>query len=180
MRCKLVHLDASVAPGERAPVRTAMAKTKGGQKGINPNGAHTHTLGWWWDTESFLAIWQILSGDKDNALDYETIHGFGIYLFGKFIYELVRLRRNKERQPTGPTKSLKCKRKRASRTWSCCCFCFCGWLTSVWLASLSTGGCRVPGPAGNQRLNKQLTSRHFKSSPAARVHLKVEVCNFWY
>lgn len=107
MRCKLVHLDASLVHWFRNVRRRRRHKTetKGGQKGINPakkvEGGGKVSFGYL-GAESQSGSVQILSGDKDNALDYETSHGPGIYLFAKFIYELVRLHRN-NRADTSPS-----------------------------------------------------------------------------
>lgn len=77
---------------------------------------------------------QILSGDKDNALDYETSHGPGIYLFAKFIYELVRLHRN-NRADTSPSPcpcparitQVQTETGALSQTWSCVLCCSSSW-----------------------------------------------------
>lgn len=125
MRCKLVHLDASLVQWFRnVRRRRHKTETKGGQKGINPTrgmggaeGGAKVSFGYL-RAESQSGSVLILSGDKDNALDYETSHGPGIYLFAKFIYELVRLHRNNRADTSqAPARalreSLKCKRKRA-------------------------------------------------------------------
>lgn len=141
MRCKLVHLDASLVQWFRnVRRRRHKTETKGGQKGINPTrereerGAKV-SFGYL-RAESQSGSVQILSGDKDNALDYETSHGPGIYLFAKFIYELVRLHRN-NRADTSPSPcpcpcparitQVQTETGALSQTWSCVLCCSSSW-----------------------------------------------------
>lgn len=190
MRCKLVHLDASLVQWFRnVRRRRHKTETKGGQKGINPpRGRGPKFLSVIFELKVSLGLFRYLAAIKTTRLIMKRVMGLEFICLLNLFMSLFDCT-----ETIGPThpKPLPVPLPVPGENHSSAngngrpfsnLVLFCDVL-------VLDSHCPLPSPAGNQRLSKQLNQQQplqISSPEACPVRLSVplvclmEVCNFWY